>query len=477
MSDLRRISAAEWQPRFLSLDPALGRGCRAHRALGDRAWARYLKPPSAYLPYGRRRLARLKFDPDPRALRLFGFAMEETERLYRAKREGMKVVALMGDYGAVAPLLHGFPGVTCFYPDFAYWSPFLAESDVLLERADRAGLGEDTCFVRAAVGGFASKACWPDPDLLVISTGASCDDVAAVSEIAAAEGFPTLYLDIPLRKDPAPCLHAARFVLDPDLPAGAPPREAGTAERLAGLYRDALRRAAEILGRPLSEGLLEASVERARRTRRTVGRIREVVATASAAPLPAFEAMLAEFAVTHGYGDPDEAEAVLEGVRDLVDERAAAGEGVLPADAVRLAWATPSPDPLLLTHVEDAGGRVAGTEYLIAGALAPPPPGDPVLGIARAFLAGSLLGSSAARARYLAAEVRRARAEGVVIGNLFGSSHCGAETPVLRRAVEEDCGVPVLAFDVPRPAPGGVPSQVRNRLEAFLEALAGRRRA
>ena len=62
-----------------------------------------------------------------------------------------------------------------------------------------------------------------------------------------------------------------------------------------------------------------------------------------------------------------------------------------------------------------------------------------------------------------------------MISNLFGSSHCGAETPVIRRAVEEQCGVPVLSFDVPKPAPGDISSQVRNRLDAFMEAIRARR--
>ena len=83
--------------------------------------------------------------------------------------------------------------------------------------------------------------------------------------------------------------------------------------------------------------------------------------------------------------------------------------------------------------------------------------------------------SSAARARYVVEETKRTAAEGVVISNLFGSSHCGAETPVLRRAVEEECGVPVLTFDVPKPA-REISSQVQNRLQAFLEALRQRRR-
>jgi hypothetical protein len=474
MSGPERIDAAEWQRRFLDLDPAAAREPRYFRHLGERAWAHYLKPPSSYRAYGFRRLSRLRFDGDARALRLFSFVMEETERLFRARQEGMKVVALMGDYGAVAPLLGAFPDTVAFYPDFTYFTPFLCESDVLLDRAERLGIGEDTCYVRAAAGAFAARANWPDPDLVVISSGASCDDLAATAQAAFDLGHPALFLDIPCRKDPAPWLGATRF----EEADGRPPVEEGLVERLAGQYREFLIRAGEVLGRAPDGDALAASVELARRTRRTIGRIRERLATAPAAPLPAYEAMLAEFAATHGYGDPVECEAILEGVRDLVEDRAAAGTGVLPPDAPRVVWATPPPDPLLFTCLEDAGARVAGSEYLIASALTvPPPEADPVTAVARAFLAGSLLGSSAARAKSVVAEVRRARAEGVVIANLFGSSHCGAETPVLRRAVEEECGIPVLSFDVPRPAVGGVPSQVKNRIEAFVEALKQRRNA
>ncbi|MCU0724962.1 MAG: 2-hydroxyacyl-CoA dehydratase family protein [Planctomycetes bacterium] len=473
MSSPVRIDATEWQRRFLDLAPETRREPRYLRHLGEREWAHYLKPPSSYLPYGFRRLRRMRFDGDVRALRLFSFAMEETERLFRAKQEGLPVVALMGDYGAVAPLLGAFPGVVTFYPDFCYFTPFLAESDVLLDRAERLGIGEDTCYVRAAAGAFAARANWPDPDLVVVSTGASCDDLAATAQAAHDLGHPTLFLDIPCRKDPAPWLRVTRFE-----PAdGRPPVEAGLVDRLVAQYREFLARAGEVLGQRSDEVALAASVSRARRMRRTIREIRGHLASAPAAPLPAYEAMLAEFAATHGFGDPDECEAVLAGVRDLVAERAAAGVGVLPPDAARVVWATPPPDPLLFTLLEDAGGRVAGSEYLIASALTlPPDEPDPVVAVARAFLAGSLLGSSAARAKSVVAEVRRANAEGVVISNLFGSSHCGAETPVIRRAVEEECGLPVLSFDVPRPAPGGVASQVKNRVEAFVEALTQRRR-
>ena len=469
------IDASAWQRRFLALDPAAVAGNLYFRHLGDRGFNRYLKPPSAYLPYGLRRLRRLKFDEDVRALRLWAFTLEESERLYRAKQSGMSVVGLMGDYGSIAPLVHAFPDTTAFYPDFCYFTPFLAESDVLLDRADRRGLGEDTCFVRAAVGAFTTGAYWPEPDLVVASTGASCDDRAAVVQAAFDENVKMAFVDIPLRKEPAPWLRATRFESDPDLPADAPQRQEGVLERLVSKYRTLLTKIEEATGKQVTEEALAASIDRSRRLRETIRAIRKSVAEAPLRPLPAAETLLVEFAATHAYGDPEECQSILDGVLELVREREAAGVGFGAEDDVRVVWATPPPDPLLHVLLESHGGRVVGTEYLIAGALAPLPEGDPVESLARAFLAGSLLGSSAARARYVVEETKRTAAEGVVISNLFGSSHCGAETPVLRRAVEEECGVPVLTFDVPKPA-REISSQVRNRLQAFLEALRQRRR-
>jgi hypothetical protein len=476
MSGPRRIDVAEWQRRFLELDPDRVAEVRYFRHLGDRDWARYLKPPSAFLPYGYRRLARLRYDDDVRALRLWAFVLEEGERVFRARQAGMRVVALMGDYGSVAPLVYAFPDVTVFYPDFCYWTPFLTESDVLLERAARREIGEDTCFVRAAVGAFTSRAHWPEPDLIVASTGASCDDLVAVQQVAVDAGNRVVFLDIPQRKVPAPWLEATRFERDPGLPEGAPPRQEGVLDRLVAGYRSLLSLLEDVLGSPLDPERLEESVERARRIRVKIGAIREASSSAPLCPLPAPEALLVEFTATHFHGDPEECEAVLDGVLDLVTERVEAGVGFGTEEDVRVVWATPPPDPLLHVHLMDRGARVVGTEYLISSALTPLPPGDPVEAVARAFLTGSLLGSSGDRARRVVEEVRRTRAEGVIVSNLFGSSHCGAETPWIRRAVEEECGLPVLAFDVPKPQPGGLGSQVRNRLEAFLEALEQRRR-
>ncbi len=471
MSALERIDIGTWQRRFLDLDPDEVAGVHYFRHLGPRAFSRYFKPPSSFLGYGFRRLRRLHYDPDPRALRLFSFMLEEGERLFRARQSGMRVVGLMGDYGAVAPLLFAFPDVTAFYPDFCYWTPFLTESEVLLERAERRGLGADTCYVRAAVGAFTSQAYWPEPDLVAASTGASCDDLAAVAQVAFDAGTKMMFLEIPQRKDPAPWLTATRFISV----AGQAPRQAGLLERLCEIYRDFFDRAGTALGTPVTEDRVAGSVARFRELRAVIAEIRTLVATAPLCPLPATEELLVQFASTHAYGDPAECRRILDGVLELVRERSERGVGFGREDDVRLYWVNPPPDPLLHVHVERTGARVVGTEYLIASALTPLSEGDPVKSIARAFLTGSLLGSSAARSETIVAGIRETKAEGVVISNLFGSSHCGAETPVIRRAVEEKAGVPVLSFDVPKPAPGEISSQVQNRLAAFLEAIRARR--
>lgn len=471
MNAPHRIDITEWQRRFLDLDPEETAGVHYFRHLGPRDFSRYFKPPSSFLGYGFRRLRRLHYDDDPRALRLWAFMLEEGERLFRARQSGMRVIGLMGDYGAVAPLVFAYPDVAAFYPDYCYWTPFLTESEVLLERADRRGLGADTCFVRAAVGAFTSGAYWPEPDLVAASTGASCDDLAAVAQVAFDAGTKMIFLPIPQRKDPAPWLTATHFETDP----GLPPRQTGLLERLCAVYRNFLARAGEALGTPAAADRLAASVAEFREIRAIIDEIRTLVATAPLCPLPACEELLVEFAATHAYGDPAECRLVLDGVLELVRERSAGEIGFGRADDLRLYWVNPPPDPLLHVHVERTGARIVGTEYLIKSALTPLPEGDPVEAVARAFLAGSLLGSSAARAESIVAGIRETKAEGVVISNLFGSSHCGAETPVIRRAVEEAAGVPVLSFDVPKPAPGEIASQVRNRLDAFLEAIRARR--
>ena len=93
-----------------------------------------------------------------------------------------------------------------------------------------------------------------------------------------------------------------------------------------------------------------------------------------------------------------------------------AGEGVLDDRPCGCFWVNPVADLRVMNLLEDAGGRVCGTEYLFCHALdAIPEDLPPMEALARMALADPMVGSPLDRAGRIAADVRRFGAEAVVI--------------------------------------------------------------
>ncbi|MHC4601554.1 MAG: 2-hydroxyacyl-CoA dehydratase family protein, partial [Planctomycetota bacterium] len=413
----------------------------------------------------------LKFDNGLAALRLWGFVLNEGERLFRAKRAGMKVVALMGDYGGLAPLVYAFPGLVPFYPDFQYWSPFLCESTELFESADAEGIGENCCFVRAALGAFLRGAYFPEPDLVIAATGAGCDDLAAVAQQVEDLGHPMVWTELPWRKTPRPWYRH----LDVSETADGVAYDVGAREVLVGEYRRLCGVLAELAGTPFDEARLLETLRTVEEGRRRIRRIREVVFSSSPVPLPASELLQVEFAGPHFYADLPECVDVLGDVLETVERRAAGNGGFGDPEAAPVAWATPPADPLLLDRLEDLGGRLVATEFLVEQSRSPIDLTLPPLeGLAESFLQGSLLGESRTRAERLAREARTHGARGGVISGIFASSHCVSETRILRDVLARELQGPVLTFDVPSPGGRGLRNPIENRLAAYLEAMRSR---
>lgn len=99
---------------------------------------------------------------------------------------------------------------------------------------------------------------------------------------------------------------------------------------------------------------------------------------------------------------------------------------------------------------------------------------DPIEALAETLLNASLIGSSRARAQSVIQQARAGHAEGIIISGILGGSHCATETGLIRDYVTEELDLPVLAFDVPAPS-GAISSQVKTRMEAFVELLRARR--
>ena len=119
-----RVGFDEWQELFERVPDELIE--RYHYFPPNReAWSKYLFPPQTFAIYGARHLRRLRFDNSLAALRLWGFVQNETERLFRARQVGRRVIAAMGDLGAVPVIVNAFPGCLAFYPDCSWWTPFV----------------------------------------------------------------------------------------------------------------------------------------------------------------------------------------------------------------------------------------------------------------------------------------------------------------------------------------------------------------
>jgi hypothetical protein len=130
------------------------------------------------------------FDNSPAALRLWNFLLTENQRLRAARRQGDKLVGAMKDLGTVPVMAYALPRLRAFYPDGAWWTPCLMEgSDRLLQQAETLGVDASFCPVRAMLGAFQSEEHFPQPDLLVCSTGAVCDDFSAIAQRLEKLGF------------------------------------------------------------------------------------------------------------------------------------------------------------------------------------------------------------------------------------------------------------------------------------------------
>ncbi|MFH1733578.1 MAG: 2-hydroxyacyl-CoA dehydratase [bacterium] len=455
MIPAKQINYRQWHELFKEIPDERVKNTRYYHHLPDAEWSQYLFPPSTHAVYGNRLLRKLKFDNSPAALRLWGFVLSESERIYRARQAGMKVVAVVGDLGAITPLVYSFPDTVAFYPDCLWWTPFLMESRVLFNEAGQLGMGEDCCFVRAALGAFSKRAYFPKPNLIIGTVGATCDDMAAVMSGTEFIGNDVYYLELPAR----------------DTIPGNQQRQLSF---LADRYREVATRLEAVTGHSFSEDRLHETVGKVNLIRSLISEVKDLAATTGPNPMGGMEMMNVEFAALSYYGDLEECTAVLGAFRDEMKARVEQQNGY-PDQPLRIVWVTPPADPILQNYAEDLGARIVGSEYVINQSTpALKTEGDVFENLAEGQLAGSLMGSSRFRVDLVVDQVRRAKADGVIISGIFASTHCPYETRPIIDAVRKE-GVPVLAFDVVAPGKKQLQSQIYNRMEAFIESLRMRR--
>jgi len=452
-----RITLDEWDRRYEELsssglqEPDYG-GC-LRRHIGD----------------GDTRLLRLRMDNSAASLRLWNFLLTEEDRLGKAREEGKTLVGTLKDLGTVPVMAYSMKNVVAFYPDGAWWIPCIMEHNAgLLEIADSLGIDDSFCPVRAMLGAFVSQAHFPIPDLLICSVGATCDDLSAIAQRLDAMGHAVHWWEIPHRRDPDPEEEAVRLPGTFRAPGSQVAFVQAELERVRRILEDHV-------GFALSEDDLAAGIQRANRVRTLLGRLREAVFTASPAPLPALETLIAEMLAIHFCSDQNECIAVLESLLAEVRQRVRAGVGPLADDATRVFWINPVADLRAMNMLEDAGGRVCGTEYLFSHALdLIPEEIAPMEALARSALADPMVGSPVDRAERICHDIERFGAEAVVVSSIPGASHCAMEGRIIGDVVRRRLALPVLEIEVP-PIADSLEPTLRTRLEALVETVRSNR--
>ncbi len=318
------------------------------------------------------------------------------------------------------------------------------------------------------LGAFVNGEHFPIPGLLTCSVGATCDDFSAIAQRLESLGFPILWWEMPHRRRPAAEEAAV------DLPGGfrAPATQVALVRAELERVRDALETFA---GERLSEERLAAGIRRANEVRRLLGELRRIGFGADPCPMPALEMLIAEALALHFCSDQEESARVLEELLAETQRRAEAEIGVLPRGAARIFWVNPVADLRAMNLLEDAGGRICGTEYLFCHALDPIPEDLPPLeALARVALADPMVGSPADRAERICTDIARFRAEALVVSRIPGASHCALEAAVIGEIVRARTGIPVLEIEVP-PVSDSVDPSLRTRLEALVETAMEKR--
>jgi benzoyl-CoA reductase/2-hydroxyglutaryl-CoA dehydratase subunit BcrC/BadD/HgdB len=453
----QRIGFADWDRRYAELraagldEPDYGGPLRRHVDDGDL------------------RLPNLQMDNSPAALRLWNFLMTEEDRLRASEADSKKLVGTMKDLGTVPVMAYSLSNLVAFYPDGAWWLPCVLQSGAgLLDVADSLGIDDSFCPVRAMLGAFVNQHRFPVPGLLTCSTGATCDDFSAIAQRLESLGFPILWWEIPHRRRPDAHERAI------DLPGGfrAPAEQVAIVKSELERVRQSLQAYA---GQPLTEELLAVGIAKANQVRSCLATLRQIVYTVSPCPLPALEMLIVEMLAIHFCSDRGEALNVLGDLLDEVRRRVDARVGVLAYDAVRVFWVNPVADLRVMNLLEDAGGRVCGTEYLFCHALDPIPTDlPPMEALARMALADPMVGSAADRAERICADIRRFGAEAIAISRIPGASHCAMEAAVIGDIVRANLDIPLLELETP-PITDAMAPTLRTRLEALVETVRERR--
>lgn len=468
----QRISSTDWEALMPKVPQEYKDKCTFLRGLIP-GGVPYLFSPHEYSCRGDTLLSRLKFDSGLASLRLWAFLFSEKDRLFLAKEKGWKIFATMKDLGQVPIISYAVPESLTFYADELWWAPCFAEETHLLDKAAELGATDELCYVRAALGAYKTLDYFPKPDLSFAGVGSCCDDFSAVMQLIEWQGNPIHWWEIPTRFEESDLLKCSKFK---KTPSGNSPYQESAVTFLAEQYRGIVKKLQDVTNRDITEDDLRMSVKGFNAIRKQVSDLRELVYKQKVPPLPGLEMLLAEFIAIHYCSEPDESSFVLDDLLQMVRGRIERKETPFEGDPVRVFWVTPPTDAALVTLLEEYGGCVCGSEYLISHAFYQLDESKPPLeAIAENYMDDPLIGASEFRARRIVNEAKRFGAEGVMITGIFGASHCPYEDRVIAQMVQKELDIPVVSFDVPY-SPGKVSEQVVSRIQGFTEILRSRRK-
>ncbi len=463
----KRITGQEWEARMADIPAEYKDSCTFLRNCVP-GGVKYLYSPHEYSCRGDQLLSRLKFDNSLAALRLWSFVFSEKDRLFLAKEKGWKIFAAMKDLGQVPIISYAVPETLTFYADELWWAPCFSEEPHLLDEAAKLGATEELCYIRAALGAYKTLDYFPKPDLSFAGVGACCDDFSAIMQLIEWQKHPIHWWEIPARFTPGDHLKKTEFAKSF---AANSSYQTSAVDFLVGQYEGIVKKLEEVTGKPVTEEALRKSVKGFNQLRRRVRELRDLVYNTPMPPLPSLEAYLAEFFAIHYCSEPEESHLVLDDILACARERVDKNQSPFESEPARIFCVTPPTDAAILTLLNDLGGCVAGTEYLISHAFYELDESKPPLqAIAENYMDDPMIGSSEFRAQRIIEEAKRYNAEGVMITGIFGASHCAFEERVISDMVTKECGLPVLAFDVPY-SPGRLSEQVVNRVQGFIELI------
>ncbi|MBI5498649.1 MAG: 2-hydroxyacyl-CoA dehydratase [Deltaproteobacteria bacterium] len=357
--------------------------------------------------------------------------------------------------GVLAPfdLLNGVGVTSCFAEFVGAMLAGMGAATPPLEGAEQAGYAADTCAYHRAVVGAAMQGMMPVPDFLVATTTPCTGGLAAIENLARLFRRELLVLQIPRAETEA----GVRFL-------------AGQLERLA-------RFAAGRAGTALDAERVAAAVELSNLTR---GLMVEIYDLARKVPSPVGNRDLANFGIVVPLLMGTQAGVdVARATRDELAARVGDGKSGVAGERFRLLWVQNRiqfPNPLLKL-LEDEYRAVIVVDELNDVTWEPIDPADPYPGMARRAIGLPLNGPAerrVARLRQLATEYR---VDGVIHPCHWGCRQGTGIRGLVQRGFRET-GIPVLNLEVDCiDARSFSEGQLRTRLEAFLELIAGRPRA